>query len=87
MRVGLVVVLLAFTTPALAGPYYTDAPPNNWPTKAEMIGRITAMGHQISAFKTTDGNCHEIYGKDKSGKRVEVDFHSVTGKVVKSSSL
>ncbi|MDH3582447.1 MAG: PepSY domain-containing protein [Hyphomicrobiales bacterium] len=87
MRVGLVVVLLAFATPALAGSFCTDAPPRNWPTKAEMMDRIRAMGHQISAFKTTDGNCYEIYGKDKSGKRVEVYFHSVTGKVVKSPSL
>lgn len=87
MRAALVVVFLAFTTPALAGPHCTDEPRSKWLTKTEMIDRIKTAGHQIDVFKKTDGNCYEIYGRDKSGRRVEVYFHPVTGKVVKSSSL
>ncbi len=87
MRAALTIVLLTFATPAIAGPHCTDEPQSSWLTKAEMLDRIKTMGHQVDVFKKTGGNCYEIYGKDKSGKRVEVYFHPITGRIVKSGSL
>jgi hypothetical protein len=34
----------------------------------------------------TDGNCYEIYGKNKQGQKVEVYFNPVDGKVVKTKT-
>ena len=41
------------------------------------------MGYVVSVFKKTTGNCYEIYGKNASGKRVEVYFNPVTGEPIK----
>lgn len=35
--------------------------------------------YKIKLFKTTGGNCYEIYGWDKAGKKVEIYFNPVTG--------
>ncbi len=90
MRILLVLLaisLVAISSPSLAGPHCTDEPQSKWLTEADMMERIKAMGHQIDVFKTTKGNCYEIYGRDKSGRRIEIYFHPVTGDVVKSSVL
>lgn len=70
---------------AFASPTCTDAAKNTWLTEEAMKEKITQMGYKdIRTFKTTSGNCYEIYGHDKNGKRVEVYFHPVTGAVVSS---
>ena len=84
---ALALALAAISSPALAGPKCTDEPQTKWLTKAEMMERIAPMGHKVDIFKTTKGNCYEIYGRDKSGNRIEVYFHPITGEVVKSSVL
>ena len=87
MRILFAFALVAISSPALAGPHCTDEPQSKWLTKAEMMVRIKPMGHNVHVFKKTSGNCYEIYGRDKSGKRIEVYFHPVTGDVVKASVL
>jgi hypothetical protein len=87
MRALFIVPLLALCTPVLAGPQCTGEPESAWLTKAEMMARIEQLGHRVEVFKKTKGNCYEIYGWDKAGKRIEVYFHPVTGEVIKSSSL
>lgn len=87
MRILLAFALVTISLPALAGPRCTEEPQSKWLTKSEMIERIEQMGHQFSVFKTTAGNCYEIYGRDKSGNHIEIYFHPVTGRIVKSSSL
>ena len=47
-----------------------------------MKEKVAAMGHHIDVFKTTKGNCYEIYGKDSAGKNIEIYFNPVTGEVV-----
>lgn len=39
--------------------------------------------YKIKVFKVTDGNCYEIYGHNKEGKKVEIYFNPVTGEKVK----
>ena len=87
MRALLAVPLLIVATPAVAGPQCTDLPEARWLTRAEMMSRIEKLGHTVEVFKKTKGNCYEIYGRNKSGKRIEVYFHPVTGDVVKESAL
>ena len=81
------IAAIAISSPAFAGPHCTDAPQSSWLTEVEMKERIKPMGYQVDVLKKTTGNCYEIYGKDQSGKRIEIYFHPVTGEVVKSSSL
>ena len=40
-------------------------------------------GFTIKKFKT-DGNCYEMYGKSKGGKKVEMYFDTKDGKIVKA---
>ena len=39
--------------------------------------------YKIKVFKVTKGNCYEIYGRNKAGKKVEIYFNPVTGEKVK----
>ena len=87
MRVGPIVILLAFTAPALAGPRHTEEPTRKWLTPAEMMNPEVAKGYPPDVCNTADGSCREICGNGKSGKRTEIFFHSMTGRVVKSLSL
>ena len=45
---------------------------------------VEAQGYQIKTFKVTKGNCYEIYGHDKAGKKVEIYFDPVTAAVLES---
>ncbi|MGI9411272.1 MAG: PepSY domain-containing protein [Hyphomicrobiaceae bacterium] len=87
MRIMIAIAAIIVSSPAFAGPHCTSQPESNWLTKTEMMERIKPLGHKIQVFKKTSGNCYEIYGKDKSGRRIEVYFHPVTGAIVKSSAL
>ncbi len=76
---------LAAVSPALAGPKCTDEAKAAWMSEDAMKTRIAAMGYKdIRTFKTTSGNCYEIYGVDKNGKKAEVYFHPVTGAIVEA---
>jgi len=87
MRILVAIAAIIISSPAFAGPHCTDEPESKWLPKAEMMKRIKSMGHAIDVFKKTTGNCYEIYGTDKSGKRIEIYFHPVTGGIFKSSAL
>ena len=78
--VGLAVLM---SGAAWAGPKCTAEPKTSWISESDMKRRIQDLGYKFRIFKVTDGNCYEIYGKDSNGKRMEVYFHPVTGKVVK----
>ncbi|MBN9372672.1 PepSY domain-containing protein [Hydrogenophaga sp. YM1] len=68
---------------ALASP--TCAPSKEgWKPEADFKKDLQAQGYQIKTFKVTKGNCYEIYGHDKAGKKVEIYFDPVSGKPVKS---
>lgn len=71
----------------MAGPSCTDAPKEQWIKADEMRAKIVAENYTIDVFKVTKGRCYEIYGRDKSGARVEVYFNPVTGEAVKTAVL
>lgn len=58
-------------------------PKAEWMPQAEAKAKIEAMGYKISKFKI-DGNCYEIYGHNKEGKKAEVYFDAKTLAVVKA---
>lgn len=68
---------------ALASTHCTDAPKTQWQKQDDFKAKLQKEGYQIQKFKITEGNCYEIYGKDKSGKKVEIYFNPTNGDVVK----
>jgi hypothetical protein len=81
-RLGLAVAFMILSGPAIAGPNCTSEPKDKWLTESAMKAKIAELGYKYRIFKVTDGNCYEIYGQDKNGKRIEVYFHPITGSVV-----
>ena len=68
-------------TGAIAAPTCT-APQEKWMKVPDFKARLEAEGYQIKTFKITSGNCYEIYGHDKAGKKVEIYFDPQTAAVV-----
>lgn len=76
-------IAASFTLPAFAGPECTKEAKEKWKDQKEFKKSLTDQGYKIKVFKVTDGNCYEIYGWDKSGKKVEIYFNPVSGEKVK----
>jgi len=68
---------------AWAGANCKAYPKAEWMSEADAKTKITAMGYAINVFKV-DGNCYEIYGRNKDNKKVEIYFDAKTLEVVKS---
>lgn len=79
-------LLLAFalaSPAAFAAANCTKHPKSEWMPQAEAKKKLEAQGYKIRKFKV-DGNCYEIYGTNKEGKKVEIYFDAKTLDVVKS---
>ena len=74
-------LLIAAAGAAMASPTCT-APKDSWKPEASFKKELEAQGYQIRNFKVTKGNCYEIYGNDKAGKKVEIYFDPVSGKAL-----
>lgn len=81
--VSLAAIALSFSSFALAGPQCTNEPQSKWLPEATMKQKLADAGYTAKRFLTTKGNCYEIYGTDKTGKRVEIYFNPVDGSIVK----
>ena len=68
---------------ALAGPA-CNVPKEKWLPEAGFKKDLEAQGYQIKTFKVSKGQCYEIYGFDKAGKKVEIYFDPATGKPIES---
>lgn len=71
------------TTAAFAKADCKAYPKAEWMKGAEAKNKIEAQGYTINKFKV-DGNCYEIYGKNKDGKKVEIYFDAKTLEPVKT---
>ena len=77
----LVVTLAAGSAFAAANcPKYEKS---EWMSQTDARAKIEAMGYKIDEFKI-DGNCYEIYGTNKDGKKAEVYFDAKNMHVVKA---
>ncbi|WP_374241166.1 PepSY domain-containing protein [Zoogloea sp.] len=68
---------------AVAGPTCT-VPQEKWIKEADFKARLEAQGYRIKTFKVSRGQCYEIYGFDKNGRKVEIYFDPQTGAVIES---
>ena len=69
--------------PAFAKANCKAYPKAEWMKEADAKAKIEAQGYTISKFKV-DGNCYEIYGRNKAGKKVEIYYDAKTLDIVKS---
>ena len=58
-------------------------PKNEWMSEADAQAKILAQGYTINKFKVS-GECYEIYGKNKEGKKVEIYYDAKTLEPVKT---
>ena len=57
-------------------------PREQWQNEAAFKAKLESQGYQIKTFKVSKGQCYEIYGFDKAGKKVEIYFDPATGAVL-----
>ncbi len=72
-----------FSTATFAKADCKAYPKAEWMKAEDAEAKIRAQGYAISKFKV-DGNCYEIYGRNKEGKKVEIYFDAKTLEPVKS---
>jgi hypothetical protein len=68
---------------AQAGAPCKANPKTDWMSEADARAKIEAQGYKIEKFKI-DGNCYEIYGRNKDGKKVEIYYDTKSLDVVKA---
>lgn len=76
-------LMLALSGTAFASAKCAKHPKEEWMKEADAKAKLEAEGYKIKKFKI-DGNCYEIYGHNKEGKKVEIYFDTKTLDVVKS---
>jgi hypothetical protein len=77
--------LITLSSAALASPS-CDVPKEKWMKEADFKDKLKQQGYQIKTFKVTKGNCYEIYGTDKAGKKVEIYFNPETAAVLEEKT-
>jgi len=84
MRTLIALTLLVGCSSAFAATQCTTADKSTWQDQDKFQAQLKAQGYKINKFKVTKGNCYEIYGFDKDGRKVEIYHDPVTGKAVKT---
>jgi hypothetical protein len=83
LKIVAVALALGFSGAAFAKADCTAHPKGEWMKESDAKAKIESQGYKIRKFKV-DGNCYEIYGRDKDGKKVEIYYDTKTLDVVKS---
>lgn len=68
---------------AMAGPA-CNVPKDKWMSEADFKTKIEGQGYKIKTFKVSKGQCYEIYGFDKDGKKVEIYYDPATAAPLES---
>jgi len=84
MRFILAAAFVSIAFVAEASPQCTTEPESSWMPDTAMRAKVVAAGNVIDVFKKTKGNCYEVYGRDASGKRIEIYYNPVSGDIVES---
>ena len=71
LKIALPLLAATLSTSALAAANCPKHPKEEWLPQADAKARIEAQGYAIKKFKV-DGQCYEIYGTNKEGKKVEI---------------
>jgi hypothetical protein len=75
------IALTLGTSAAFAGPS-CHQPKAQWMNEGDFKAKLEQQGYQIKTFKVSKGQCYEIYGHDKAGKKVEIYFDPVSAAVL-----
>lgn len=75
--------LTALPLSALAGAKCEAHPKSEWIKEEDARAKLLEQGYKIRKFKV-DGQCYEIYGWNKDGKKVEIYFDTKTLDIVKA---
>jgi hypothetical protein len=75
--------LALIASASFAGPT-CNVPEDKWMKESDFKAKIEAQGYTIKTFKVSKGKCYEIYGFDKTGKKVEIYFDPSTGAVLET---
>jgi hypothetical protein len=76
-------MFLMIPTLAMADADCVANPKSEWKSEADARKKFEADGYKINRFKIS-GNCYEIYGFNKEGKKAEIYFDTKTLAIVKS---
>lgn len=79
----LLTLLVMLPLQALAGADCAVHPKSEWASEDTLKQALLEEGYSIKKFKV-DGNCYEIYGRNKQGKKVEIYFDTKTLAIVKA---
>lgn len=83
---ALALICSAFSTTLYAAADCPAYPKEEWASENTLKEALDAEGYTIKKFKI-DGNCYEIYGRNKEGKKVEIYFDMKTLAIVKAIGL
>lgn len=85
IRLGLMTLLSVVFLPnvALAAANCKAYPKAEWASEETLKQALLDEGYKIKKFKI-DGDCYEIYGRNKEGKKVEIYFDMKTLAIVKA---
>ena len=61
-------------------------PKQEWGAEETLKQALKDEGYKIKKFKV-DGNCYEMYGRNKEGKKVEIYFDMKTFAIIKAEGL
>lgn len=61
-------------------------PKSEWAAEETLKKALMDEGYSIKKFKV-DGNCYEMYGRNKEGKKVEIYFDTKTLAIIKAEGL
>jgi hypothetical protein len=85
LKTALAAVAISLASAASAAPVCTTAPKAKWMSPAQMKARVAKMGYsKVKVFQQA-GSCYEIYAQTKDGRRAEVYFNPVNGKIVQNN--
>ena len=76
-------VLCVAASGAYASAKCPKYPKSAWMPEKDAKAKLEAQGYKIRKFKI-DGNCYEIYGTNKDGRKAEIYFDAKTLEVVKA---
>ena len=82
----LLAIMSLFPIQALASADCPVYPKQEWAEQDTLKQALTAEGYSIKKFKI-DGNCYEMYGRNKEGKKVEIYFDMKTFAIIKAEGL
>jgi len=82
LRTLATLAMVATTSLAHASATCPVYPKSEWMKEADARAKLEKDGYKIKKFKVS-GNCYEIYGHDKAGKKVEIYFDAKTLAIVK----